>query len=226
MPGFEPDSGHLRRVVLRAYRRRADAHTAARLERLEHEALLDSLTHLRNHRAFQTDLDRALAQAGRGAGAVTLVLIDLDNLKQVNDVLGHQHGDERLKALAEAARRAARSDDGAYRVGGDEFALILADACAHGGRKLVQRLQAELAHLTGGRQTATAGIAELAAGIDRDQLIRNADVAMLEAKAKRRELLTYSSELERDEHNPHRKNLAAAPGRTGGLRLAETSSLG
>ena len=187
---------------------------------------MDSLTHLRNHRAFQTDLDRALAQAGRGAGAVTLVLIDLDNLKQVNDVLGHQHGDERLKALAEAARRAARSDDGAYRVGGDEFALILADTCAHGGRKIVQRLQAELAHLTGWRQTATAGIAELAAGIDRDQLIRNADVAMLEGQGETPRAVDLQLRARAGRTQPSSEEPRRRSRRTGGLRLAEASSLG
>jgi diguanylate cyclase (GGDEF)-like protein len=183
-------------LVLRAYRRRAGEYTAAELARLKQEALVDSLTHLRNHRAFHEDLDHALAQADRSGRAVTLVLIDLDHLKQVNDTHGHQGGDERLKALAEAARRASRTSDGAYRVGGDEFAMIMPETRARLASALFERLRAELSLLTDGRQTATAGIAEFGPGIDRDQLVHNADSAMLEAKMTRRNVLIYSSELE------------------------------
>jgi diguanylate cyclase (GGDEF)-like protein len=189
-------------LVLRAYRRRAGEYTAAELERLRREALVDSLTHLRNHRAFHEDLDHALAQADRSGRPATLVLIDLDHLKQVNGRHGHQGGDERLKALAEAARRAARAGDGAYRVGGDEFALIMPETRARLASALFERLHAELSLLTEGRQTATAGIAEFGPGIDRDQLIHNADVAMLEAKMTRRDVLIYSSEFEKSDKGP------------------------
>jgi diguanylate cyclase (GGDEF)-like protein len=186
-------------LVLRAYRRRVQDYTTAELERLTQEALVDSLTHLRNHRAFQEDLDRVLALADRSGCAATLVLIDLDHLKRTNDTLGHPCGDERLKALGEAARRALRGGDSAYRVGGDEFALILPETRARGAYEPVQRLQAELSQLTDGLQTATAGIAEFGPGIDRDQLIHNADVAMLEAKISHRDGLIYSPELERSD---------------------------
>jgi diguanylate cyclase (GGDEF)-like protein len=184
-------------LVLRAYRGRVQEYTTAERERLELEALVDSLTHLRNHRALQEDLDRILAQADRSGRAATLVLVDLDLLKQVNDTLGHPCGDERLRALAEAARRAARAGDSAYRIGGDEFAMILPDTRARDAFQLVQRLHAELSRLTGGRQTATAGIAEFGPGISRDQLIHNADLAMLEGKITRRDAVIYSSDLER-----------------------------
>lgn len=185
--------------VLRGYRWRVQEYTDAELERLKQEALLDSLTNLRNRRAFQEEFDRVLAQADRSGRAATLALIDLDHLKQTNDTLGHPCGDERLKALGEAARRAARIGDGAYRVGGDEFALILPNTRAQGAYKLVQRLQAELSRLTDGHQTAAAGLAEFGPGIDRDQLIHNADVAMLQAKITHRDALVYDPELERTE---------------------------
>jgi diguanylate cyclase (GGDEF)-like protein len=183
-------------LVLRGYRRRVEAYTKAEFERLEHEALIDSLTHLRNHRAFQEDLDRVLANATRTDGATTLVAIDLDNLKQTNDSLGHPVGDERLKALALAAQKVVRAGDAAYRVGGDEFALILPETRALGGHKLVRRLQAELLKITDGRQTAAAGVAEFGPGMDRDSLVHNADLALLEAKVSRREAIVYSPELE------------------------------
>jgi diguanylate cyclase (GGDEF)-like protein len=186
-------------LLLRAYRRRAGEYTAAELKRLKQEALVDSLTHLRNRRAFHEDLDHTLAQADRSGRAATLVLIDLDHLKQVNGRHGHQGGDERLKALAEAARRTSRASDGAYRVGGDEFALILPETRAHLAKALFRRLHAELSLLTDGRQTATAGIAEFGPGIDRDQLVHNADMAMLEAKMTRGDVLIYTCELERSE---------------------------
>ncbi len=183
-------------VVLRTYRRREEEATRAELSRLEQEALVDSLTQLRNHRAWEEDLAHDIALAGRSGQPLTLVLLDLDGLKQVNDGFGHQTGDERLRALAEAIREASRDSDRAYRIGGDEFALIVSDARAWDALRMAQRVQAALWQSTSGVQTVSVGLAEAGPGIDRDELVRKADVALLEAKATGQSAVVYSPEFD------------------------------
>ena len=128
-------------VVVR-YGRRLDAAVAAEVERLAEMAITDPLTGLRNHRAFHEDVARELQRAGRTGVPLALVLLDLDDLKAVNDTQGHQAGDERLQALADAIRATGRGVDVAYRVGGDEFAVILPDARSWGALEFAQRLRA------------------------------------------------------------------------------------
>ena len=128
-------------VVVR-YGRRIDAAVAAEVERLAEMAITDPLTGLRNHRAFHEDVARELQRVGRTGVPLALVLLDLDDLKAVNDTHGHQAGDERLQALADAIRATGRGADLAYRVGGDEFAVILPDARAWGALEFAQRLRA------------------------------------------------------------------------------------
>src|SRR3954449_1825512 len=97
----------LTRLLLR-FRRRLEPPRRAEVERLAQIAMTDPLTELRNHRAFQEDLARELQRGGRTGEPVALVLMDVDELKAVNDAHGHQAGDERLQGLAEAIRTAQR----------------------------------------------------------------------------------------------------------------------
>jgi diguanylate cyclase (GGDEF)-like protein/putative nucleotidyltransferase with HDIG domain len=180
-------------LIMRSYRRREQALTRAELTRLEQQALIDNLTQLRNNRAFEEDLERDVARIARTGEPIALGLLDLDCLKQTNDSRGHQAGDERLKALAQAMTRALRQGDGSYRLSGDEFALILACTRARDGVEVVERVQVALAQLGGGG--VSAGIAEAGPGVDRDELIRNADVALIEAKRSHQPVLVYSPEM-------------------------------
>jgi diguanylate cyclase (GGDEF)-like protein len=93
--------------------------------RARSDALLDALTGLGNHRAFQEELARQLESARRHATALGLLLIDVDDLKKVNDERGHAGGDELLAAVGRVASGALRRSDRAFRVGGDEFAVLL-----------------------------------------------------------------------------------------------------
>ena len=163
--------------MLRRDRRRLDAARAQELARLAEMASSDPLTGLRNHRAFQEDLGRELQRVARTGVPLALVLVDLDDLKTVNDTLGHQAGDERIRALADALRATIRGTDFAYRIGGDEFAVILPDSRAWGALELTQRLRNALPGFT-----ATAGIAEAETLRSRDDLFREADMALLGAK--------------------------------------------
>lgn len=111
------------------------------IRRLVEQALADSLTGLGNRRAFEQDLERERARATRHNRTVTIAILDVDGLKQVNDSEGHAAGDELLRRLARAIRVSARSEDGGYRIGGDEFALILPDAVVLEPDELVRRLR-------------------------------------------------------------------------------------
>lgn len=93
--------------------------------RARSDALLDVLTGLGNHRAFQEELARELEQARRHDTALALLLIDVDDLKKVNDQRGHAFGDVLLASVGRVASGALRRSDRAFRVGGDEFAVLL-----------------------------------------------------------------------------------------------------
>lgn len=197
-------------LLLRAQRRRLNAARAEELERLAQMASSDPLTGLRNHRVFHEDLARELQHAARTGLPLALALIDLDDLKTLNDTHGHQAGDERIRALADTVRATMRGADQAYRIGGDEFAVILPDTRAWGALEFAQRLRAALPGFT-----ATAGIAEAEALRPRDELIREADMALLRAKALRQHAAIYTLEMDPDGDAPkvderHTQTLASA----------------
>ena len=204
-------------VVVR-YGRRLDAAVAAEVERLAEMAITDPLTGLRNHRAFHEDVARELQRAGRTGVPLALVLLDLDDLKAVNDTQGHQAGDERLQALADAIRATGRGVDVAYRVGGDEFAVILPDARSWGALEFAQRLRGATQAGTHGAGpfTATAGISEALTLRSKDEFVREADLALIGAKRIHQDVVIYGPDLapsadrgaDEDEH--HTRTLASA----------------
>src|SRR2546423_14781982 len=92
--------------------------------RLEHQAMTDPLTGLYNHRAFHERLRGALAHASRAHEAVSVLMLDIDDFKRVNDIYGHGAGDEILRGLAETLKDAVRSSDAVYRLGGGEVRTV------------------------------------------------------------------------------------------------------
>jgi len=221
----------LSRVLLR-FRRRLEAAQAAELERLSQIALTDPLTGLRNHRAFQEDLARELQRVGRGGGPLALVLLDLDELKAVNDAHGHQAGDERLQALGAAIRMAQRATDVGYRIGGDEFAVVLPGARAIGAMEFAQRVRTITSDgELGVAFTATAGISEALELCVRDEIVREADVALLGAKRVHQDVAIYGPDLElaagaetTSEDERHTRTLASALARAVDAKDAYTRS--
>ncbi|THF70253.1 diguanylate cyclase [Deinococcus sp. Arct2-2] len=101
-----------------------------RLQELESAALNDRLTGLANRRAFELDLQRLAAEAARHQLMFTVVVIDLDGLKGVNDSGGHAHGDALLHTFGQRLKAAFRAEDRVYRLGGDEYALLLPHTAA------------------------------------------------------------------------------------------------
>jgi diguanylate cyclase (GGDEF)-like protein len=167
--------------ILESYRRRTLAIHRAELTRFEEAALTDNLTGLGNHRAFQEDLRREFSRAARHDEALSLALVDVDDLKVVNDSNGHQRGDELLEGLA-ARLQTLRAEDRAYRIGGDEFAVLLSYTTMDEAKAVMSRLQLDVRENLAGA-TISVGLASCR-GVDRDpEVVRaQADAALYAAK--------------------------------------------
>jgi diguanylate cyclase (GGDEF)-like protein/PAS domain S-box-containing protein len=156
-------------------------------DRLSHDATHDALTGLANRALFRDRLADVLA--GAGGHRLSLVLVDLDDFKLVNDTLGHSAGDELLITVAERLRRAVRADDTVARLGGDEFAILLP---GHGRTAVERVLQSIIAALREPVRLedrdhavqASFGVVDGAPGDEAGDLMRRADIAMYEAKAR------------------------------------------
>jgi diguanylate cyclase (GGDEF)-like protein len=172
------------RVIAAQAREREVAEAEAR-----RQAHHDVLTGLPNRAYFAERLTEALAQAGRHGRDGALLFIDLDRFKIVNDSLGHDAGDELLRAAAERIGAVLRAGELLFRMGGDEFTVILPEtadptAAAHAAQRIVQRL-AEPFQVHGHelRIGASVGIAAFPVdGNDAETLLKNADAAMYTAK--------------------------------------------
>lgn len=108
---------------------------------LERAAIVDGLTGLYNHKHFVFRIQQELARRARTDETVSLMYIDLDNFKPVNDTFGHQKGDQYLQSFADLLTESIRADDTAYRLGGDEFAVILPGTGEDGARRVGERLR-------------------------------------------------------------------------------------
>jgi diguanylate cyclase (GGDEF)-like protein/PAS domain S-box-containing protein len=154
-------------------------------EQLTHQAFHDPLTGLANRALFRDRVSHALALAQRRGSPITVLYLDLDDFKNVNDSLGHAEGDRLLIAAAERFLACARSADTVARLGGDEFAILIEGADGRDG--LPERLAAAMSHpftLSGNQVRVTVSIGVASASVDEsaDDLLRNADMAMYAAK--------------------------------------------
>jgi diguanylate cyclase (GGDEF)-like protein len=141
----------------------------------------DMLTGVLNRRGFEERFDAELARAQRDVADLSLVLVDLDDFKAVNDTQGHPAGDELLRWVSEAIAGELRASDAIGRLGGDEFAVMLAGGGSD-PREVLERLLTRLSERTG----ASAGAASFPAdGHERDDLFKRADVALYERKQTR-----------------------------------------
>ncbi|GAA4250865.1 putative bifunctional diguanylate cyclase/phosphodiesterase [Dactylosporangium darangshiense] len=154
--------------------------TRVQEERLQYEVSHDGLTGLANRALFRERLAAALAETG----GASVLLVDLDDFKTVNDLLGHGIGDRLLVSFAQLLRSEVGNDGLPVRVGGDEFAVLLTAAGAD-PEELAARLLAALDHPIGEYRLlaqASIGIAAAAPGATVDSVLRDADVAMYTAK--------------------------------------------
>ncbi len=164
--------------------------------RQEHMAVLalarsDALTGLSNRRSFAEAIEDECVRATRTRQPLSLVYIDLDNFKQINDGAGHDAGDRVLQQLGAAISHAIRMRiDGGFRIGGDEFAVLLPGTPAGQADGVVTRIRAHCAEAdplwVGGPLGISAGIVELAAGETADAFVHRADEAMYRHKQSRK----------------------------------------
>jgi diguanylate cyclase (GGDEF)-like protein len=162
-----------------------------RTRQLHEQSRRDALTHLGNYRAFHEDLRREMARSEREHLPLTLVFLDLNRFKALNDSLGHQAGDAALCEVAVCLNRACRASDLSYRLGGDEFCVILANTALAEGHAFLDRLTACWSHRPAGEGgvTVSVGLAQATPGVHirAEDLIRSADQSMYRAKARARE---------------------------------------
>jgi diguanylate cyclase (GGDEF)-like protein len=145
-------------------------------------AARDKLTGLYNRRLFEEQFDAAVARSIRNGEELTLLVVDLDGLKRINDLGGHPAGDEALKALSDALLASVRAGDVACRLGGDEFAVILPGATPADAIKVAERAQEAL--ISRGPYSFSGGVARASANIGSIyDLYRSADIAAYRAKA-------------------------------------------
>ncbi|HEY4485342.1 MAG TPA: EAL domain-containing protein, partial [Nitrospiria bacterium] len=175
---------------------------------LEYQALHDILTDLPNRTLVQDRLKQAIHAAARENKPLTLLLMDLDRFKDVNDALGHHHGDLLLKQVGPRVLSVLRESDTIARLGGDEFAVLLPATDIEGAkvaaRKILEALDrpfvVEGFFLEIGASIGIAMFPEQ--GEDADMLMRRADVAMYQAKQSGSGFAVYVSE--HDRHSPRR----------------------
>jgi len=151
-----------------------------RTEEVYKLAVLDPLTGLYNRRSGEQRLAQEMSRSTRNGHPLTILALDLDDLKQVNDRFGHPAGDELIRAFADRLNKAIRGSDVAVRLGGDEFLVLLPECKPDGARHVVSRLSGLEVEFKGQsvEVSFSAGWTDFAPGESADELLRRADDAL------------------------------------------------
>lgn len=172
----------------------AEAHN-----RLARQALTDPLTDLANRRAFDERLEEETERAHRHTRSLSVVLVDVDHFKTINDRFGHATGDKVLVNLADNVRAEMRTGDLLARIGGDEMAMILPDCRPEKAALVTRRMLASVAGKSMAQRhgvTISAGVAGLTVGQTADDLLRCADQALYRAKGDGRDrVVSYEEDM-------------------------------
>jgi diguanylate cyclase (GGDEF)-like protein len=162
------------------------------LEQVQHLAATDSLTGLPNRETFQRSLSQEVSRAGRTGGEMSVLLLDLDHFKRINDTLGHQAGDAVLRQVATVLDESCRPFDTPARYGGEEFAVVLPNTGETEGRAAAERLRESIAGSSiDPSVTVSIGLASFPSdGRDGDTLVRAADEALYDSKRSGRNRVT------------------------------------
>jgi diguanylate cyclase (GGDEF)-like protein len=195
----DADARFIRMVSLTA----ANALRNAQLfEEMEHLARTDFMTGLANHRFFQETLSAELVRAQRHSHALSLLMLDVDHLKEVNDRFGHPAGDAAIRGVAQMIRSSCRDFDFAARYGGEEFAVILPETQLAGAIMVAERIRERIRFMDVpgvGRVTASIGISNYPVNaVVKEDLIQAADHALYQAKEGGRDRVSHFTYRLRD----------------------------
>jgi len=160
-------------------------HLESLIRNLETQASTDKLTGAYNRRTWDVEIRREFSKARRAGSNLCLVMTDLDHFKRVNDEHGHQRGDRVLQEFAKRLRQAVRASDTLYRLGGEEFAMLLPGTDIEQGRVTAEKLRLRVAESPLDRDvpiTASFGVAVTDGNESPDEFYRRADQAMYAAK--------------------------------------------
>lgn len=167
-------------------------------EELERISNSDFLTGTYNRRFFMGQLEKEIYRYTRYQRPLCLILIVLDNFKSVNDLYGHDVGDEVLKKASEAMDNTVRQVDFVCRTGGEEFCILLPETEINDAHNIAQRIRINIANielqLSQFKITASIGLASYAAALDKDNFIKTADQAMYQSKQNGKNQVTVASD--------------------------------
>ena len=179
------------------------------------EARTDHLTGLANRREFERVMEREVALADRHNRRLSLMMIDLDNLKRINDRLGHGAGDGALKLVAQQLQRVVRASDVCARLGGDEFGVAMPETDLDRARDVAARLRRAVDHAAMGMRSpehveVSVGIAAWTQGQDWQAIYEAADSDLYEDKRRRKTVRRWQQE---DQQQPAQIRLLGRGGR-------------
>lgn len=192
------DENELEPVKLFANMAAIAIQNARTYEDMERQAISDGLTGIHNYRHFRDTLKATVSRAERYDETFCLLMMDLDHFKTVNDTIGHQAGDDVLRAVADVLRSCSRESDYQARYGGEEFVMLLPQTGLSEASTLAERVRAQVAEMNAGpglRVTMSIGVASFpdSAG-DSDGVLAAADAALLRAKARGRDRVCLAGE--------------------------------
>ena len=172
------------------------------IARLKRQSIRDPLTELYNSRHFYAQLEDEVQRAERYLHPLSLIFIDIDKFKTINDTYGHMVGDQALLLIAKKMEASLRSQDTAYRFAGDEFTIILPETTSDNAKFVADRIKSEMdteslmireQEIT--KITLSIGVAEYQRNENKEQFVHRADVTMYEAKKRGGNTVAVSPKL-------------------------------
>lgn len=156
-------------------------------QRAVESATIDPLTCVRNRVSMDASMKREIGLAQRHNSPLSVILMDIDHFKAINDQHGHLYGDQALKAVAQCAEQSIRESDMIFRYGGEEFLILLTGTDLEGAQLLAERIRVNIQNLDpisdkGIQMTVSLGVTKLTAQDDSDTLFQRIDDALYRAK--------------------------------------------
>ncbi len=154
-------------------------------KKLEFESIHDSLTGIHNRRLFESIIHSEIARSSRYSSKLSLILVDVDKFKQINDNFGHDYGDDVLTDLAGIIHNSVRESDIVFRLGGDEFAVICPETTADHALQVAESIRKKVEQhrfKTETTVTISMGISEFSTGLTKEKMYQFADKALYSAK--------------------------------------------